>query len=449
MERNYYPLTRSQDVVNLQGKYSPFKRLYNILFSISVGRKVEWDIMTKAINLVVERNDCLRLCFEKKDKQLMQYIQDKVVITDIPMYEFKSEEEFTAFIDKYRKPGIDFKHGRMIEPNYIYLADKKEYMVFFKVCHLAVDTYGIANLANDVLCCYDAVESGKELPPAPSQFEQFIIRDIKIKNNKEQLEKDCKFFQDFFKSRPFPRYTGIHSEDNPIWQKQLKKGRKAIKNFMLKSDTVADAKKISADLCKEVERYCTEHRQSMASFMFYVMNMVSSDMHKRVPSYNLNLCNCRGTVSERKTLGTMVQSQGVLCQFDWDKSFAENFDVFSADENQLLRHIGYPDLEFEDIIRKIYNFGVFEYMEFCTFSFVPMSKINGYDFQLYSNGKFPLPAYIMMLYDTETGEATMLYDCQKILTTSQDIDFFHKKFVSFISAIVKSPSASLSEITKN
>ena len=65
-EKQIYELTPAQDVPYLQCKYTLFKRVINILSSISLSEDIDFDVMKDAFNLVVERNDCLRIKFFKK-----------------------------------------------------------------------------------------------------------------------------------------------------------------------------------------------------------------------------------------------------------------------------------------------------------------------------------------------------------------------------------------------
>ena len=67
-------LNYSQDIVTLQTKYSLFKRVLNIVFSLTIDGGFDRALMTNAINKVIERNDCLRIRFFKKGKETLQTI---------------------------------------------------------------------------------------------------------------------------------------------------------------------------------------------------------------------------------------------------------------------------------------------------------------------------------------------------------------------------------------
>ena len=66
-------------------------------------KKIDFDVMKDAFNLVVERNDCLRIKFFKKDKQLKQYFDDVKPLSEIPVLKFDTEKQQNDFIDKYKK----------------------------------------------------------------------------------------------------------------------------------------------------------------------------------------------------------------------------------------------------------------------------------------------------------------------------------------------------------
>ena len=77
MREPRYPLNYSQDIVLLQTKYSLFKRVLNILFSVKVDGGFDKTLMEKALTLLYERNDCLRIRFVKEGGQTMQFIEQE------------------------------------------------------------------------------------------------------------------------------------------------------------------------------------------------------------------------------------------------------------------------------------------------------------------------------------------------------------------------------------
>ena len=72
METVRYGFNYSQDIVHLQTKFSLFKRVANIVFSIAVDGGFDKSLMRKSLELLIERNDCLRLRFVKEKGEILQ-----------------------------------------------------------------------------------------------------------------------------------------------------------------------------------------------------------------------------------------------------------------------------------------------------------------------------------------------------------------------------------------
>lgn len=75
-----YDTTLSQDLPILQTKYTLYKRIINITMSATSDTPLYYDLMLKALNLAVERNDCARLRFVKRNGKIKQYF--------LPKYEY-------------------------------------------------------------------------------------------------------------------------------------------------------------------------------------------------------------------------------------------------------------------------------------------------------------------------------------------------------------------------
>ena len=55
--KSCYNLNPTQDVAYMQSQYSLYKRVINILSSITLGEEVDFALMNQAFKLLVERND--------------------------------------------------------------------------------------------------------------------------------------------------------------------------------------------------------------------------------------------------------------------------------------------------------------------------------------------------------------------------------------------------------
>lgn len=444
-----YELNQSQEVVKLQCKYTLFKKIINILSSMTSEEELDFEIMKDAFNKVVERNDCLRIKFIKKDKKLMQYFSSTQVFEDIPVLEFETKEEQEKFIAKKRKKAIKYKKGVVIEPYFIKTYDNK-YMVFLKICHLILDIYGINMIYKDLFEVYDALKNEKPLPPEPTKFEELVKKDLTKKHDEEFISKNREYFQDLLISKPEPFYAGLHGEKNPIWQKQRKKRKRAMKMFFINCDTKGYAHKIDKETCDKVMNYCKENSVSPANFLFYTASITASKINGNIKDMlPLELCNCRGTMAEKNCAGTKVQSIGCYTHIEHNESFKDNFTDFCAKQNQLYRHVGFPDQDFEMMLHTIFRSSMLETYYYLTYSFIPFKMPKGMEFNIYSNEKCALPAYVAQLYDIDSGEITMAYDVQTKIISEEDVKSFHENYIKTINQVIENDEIKIKNIKFN
>ena len=441
-----YELSPSQDVIMLQCKYTLFRQIVNILSSMTSDEELDFNIMQDAFNKVVERNDCLRIKFVKKNKKLMQYFSSTQIFEDIPVLEFKTEKEQNKFISKVRKKPINYKKGVVIEPYFIKTFDNK-YMVFLKVCHLVLDIYGINMIYKDLFEVYHSLKNEKELPPAPGKYEDLVKKDLVKKNDKEFYEKNYEYFKEMLTDKPEPFYAGLSGEKNPIWQKQRKKRKRAMKMFFINCDTKGYAHKIDADTCNKVMEYCKANNQSPANFLFYTASITASKMNGNVKDMlPLELCNCRGTMAEKNCAGTKVQSIGCYTHVEHKLPFRENFTEFCENQKKLYRHVGFPDMAFEMMLHQIFRSSMLETYYYLTYSFIPFKMPKGMKFDVYSNEKCALPAYVAQLYDVDTGEITMAYDVQTKIISENEVKTFHENYVKTINQVLNNDEVKIKDI---
>ena len=81
-----------------------------------------------------------------------------------------------------------------------------------------------------------------------------------------------------------------------------------------------------------------------------------------------------------------------------------------------------------------------------TFSFIPTAKPKGVSLQMYSNEKFPLPLYFGLLYDINTHEMEVIYECQRQLHSAKNIDDFHDNYVYVIEQMLNNSQTLVKDI---
>jgi len=448
MERTYYEFNSSQDVIHLQTKYALYKRVQNILFYTIVENGFNMDTMHKAIDMLMERNDCLRITFEKKNGKTMQYFADKRSIGEIPYKEFDTESAFLRFMNRFRVKSTNCYKGDVLRVIFAKNPDGHQ-MIIFKISHYVADTYGIGVLMQDLFSVYEALEKGGEMPPLPGSFEEVLKKDMSFKESEESIAKDRDFFIDYTtKIHPNPPvYCGIHGNRSDRWLKYKKKGYTSLPYLFIRCETEGYRFTIPSAITEKAAAWCEKSGNTMSAFFMYTYEIAASLLNGRERyQMPLELLNSRATLTERKAAGTKVQSISVYTEVDYEKNLEENMAVLKAEQSQLYRHTKYTYVEVEKILHKNWNFKMScQISNFC-FSFIPVSNPKGVKMHVYSNGRGSLVAYVALMYNIDTGEIDMVYDIQKRMITPNVLIDFQNLYIHVIETVLAKPESKLGEI---
>lgn len=443
VERTYYELNPSQEVVKLQCQYTLFKRVINIMMSAQC-EKIDFKLMKEAFNLAILRNDCTRIRFCKRKGKVVQYFEENVKFEKIPYFEFDSKEKQENFIRKESHHAIKYMKGEVIKPYFIKTYDNKN-MVLLKVCHLILDAYGLNIFFKDLFEVYESLLNKTELPKQLCKFEDVIKKDLVTKNNKEFFDKNEEFFSKYLLEKPQPYYAGLHGLTTKLAKKKF--NTHSMKMFFIKNDTQGYMLPFTKGLGEEILNFCKENSATPSNLIFYASSITLSKMNNEVENMlPLELCNARATALERNCAGTKVQSIGCYTVVNKNKSFKENFSEFCSQQNILYRHLGFSDMAFEKLLHKVYKKPLLETFYSLTYSFIPTYKPSGVKFQMYSNGKCALPAYLATLFDITTHEMEMVYDCQTKIINEQNVNTFHNNLMLVLKQIIENPTQLIKEI---
>lgn len=451
MKEPRYPLNYSQDIVLLQTKYSLFKRVLNILFSVKVDGGFDKTRMEKALTLLYERNDCLRIRFVKEGGQTMQFIEQERRPAPIPSMRFSTHAAFERFLCRWRRKPTDPFKGDVLRVIFVEgPAGKSE--ILFKICHLVADTYGIGVLIGDLFAVYEALKEGKEMPAAPGSFEEVLVKDAEHRADIAARDRDRSFFEEFYTRthQAHPEFCGITGEENDRWLKDKCKGHFSIPYLFVRCDTEGYRFVIPASVVRQAQQWCQEHGITPTAFYFYAYAVAASLKNDRAPhQIPLLLLNGRGTLAERKAAGTKVQSLAVYTDVDWNKSFAENLALSYADQNELYRHTRLTYLEIEEMQHRVWKYSMLRYLTNYCFSFIPVSMPEGVSMQVHSNGKGALPCYIALMHNVKSDEIYATYDIQTKMYTGAQLADFHCLFVSVIENVIAASDQPLSDLFRS
>jgi len=447
-DKKLYGFNSSQQVIQLQTKYTLFKRVENILFRTTISGGYDKKLMTDAINLLIKRNDCLRITFVKQGKEVLQYFADERTIGTIPFYKFDTIAKQDAFILKFRKNPVNCYKGRPLE---VVFAENPvgEAEIYFKISHYVADTYGIGILVGDLFAVYEALTKGQELPAAPGSFEKVLAKDLEFSNNPELCAKDEEFFEQYYASHkdPKPMFNGLQGNKSDEWLKNKRKGMISMPFYFVKCDTKGYRLNMPAVLGRKANEWCEANGITLSTFFYYTMTIASSLVNDRIKYMTpLLLLDCRGTLTERKAAGTKVQPLSIYETVDYDRSFNDNIRDSFLSHQELYKHTRLKYTVAEAIQHRIWGHSQLSQTYGFSFSFVPSSTPDGVDMLIISNGKGALPAYVAVMFNVKTGAISVVYDVQTMMIEPEVLGEFHNTYLQVIEQVLENPDTEMKKL---
>ena len=447
-----YDLIPSQETMHLMVKYSFKKQIVQIPCSFTAETEINFDLMQKAFEIEIERNDSLRNRFTVVDKQLKQYFIEPYKMT-VPKKFFRSSEEQKAFFDKDAQTPVKFKD---CVPFRIYFFRTLGVGggIYINMSHLAMDALGIVGCIFDMLRIYFALKNNEPIPAPLDSYEDYIQQEfLKLQDEKKQA-KHAKFYEEYWDKDKEPFYAGVHGPEF------LEKARKKQKNPNLRvpaayNPLFSSCKQITipidADTTAKIFDYCRANSIAPESlFMFALRTHCSSINYRTDDVFMMVTCSKRATVKEKNMSGCLVQPIQVRTIIGEDKTFAEGLKEYTRVRTNLYRHLDYPYIKARDMSREVYGYNLIQGPACMMYSWIPLPLVDMLPFKLkfkfYDPGRYFSPLYTITVPDTEDGGINMYYMYRCKLSTPENIRALHKNAVKVILEGIENPDITIGEL---
>ncbi len=451
--REYFPFTPAQEMIHFMLKYSFFhKQVIQIPASIVVKRKIDFDIMQKAVEKEIERNDCMRLRFEKKGG-LRQYFEDKVEIGIIPVMSFKTQQEQEDFLTADAQKPIRCFKGETYRLYFFNTPDGRN-GIYINVIHLAMDAPAVFTFFADLLAVYEALEAGTDMPAPLGSYRETIKKELEYINNKEKVQKDKEFFVNYFQKDGEPIWNGVMGPE-PLDKARIKK-----KNPDLKScgsfDPIHDKaelekKPLSVEDSKVILDFMNKNSISGECVVQLGMRLyVGKINHRHEDTHFLVLSSRRKTLNDKRCGGTMASALPWRIILPENLTFAQAVDKLKVLQGDIMRHNNYPFLTWLEVEREMFNYGMVDGTSTMMFSWFPLEDdtMNGweYEFHSYCLGRYVMPLYTYAMKDSTTGGLRFAYLHRTDTISKENIDNLHNGTVKALVAGCSNPEMTLGEI---
>lgn len=406
-----YPLIPPQEMIQFMLKYSFFhKQVTQIPDSIIVSQKIDFDVMTEAFNIEIERNDCLRLVFFKQNGKIVQYFRDPYRIGSVPVYNFKSDEEREKVLTADAQKPIKMLKGEIFRLKYFTTYDGR-YGVYINIHHLVMDNAAVFAFFNDLFAVYDHLKNGKPMPKPLGSYEDRIKRELAYVEDKSNLEEEKAAYTEYITRNGEPLYLGV--EGPKLLEAERKKKKNPSINAPSLFDPIHDKAELtkttfSPELSEKFFAFCENNNVSPECLVQLALRMHLSKINNgHLDTYFICLCTRRRTLVEKRSGGTVTAPLPWRVHLEEDDTFMSALDKMADAQVWAFRHMDYPYLEYRDLQRELFNYSAAAGSSTMMFSWMPINEksINGWEYEYvgYGLGRYIMVLYTFAMKDAHTG----------------------------------------------
>ncbi len=449
-----YDLIPSQQTMYLMVKYSFSKQLTQIPTSFTVNESIDFDVLTKALNIEFERNDSLRLRYMKVGKDIKQYFLPSFRMNKVPCKYFRNEKEQEEFFAADAKKPVYFLKDECFRIYFFKNANGND-GIYFNVSHLNMDALGSMIFYFDLISVYRHLYYGTEMPKPLDSYEEYIKEELVRVKNEKKMKKHEAFYREYFAKGGEPFYAGVHG---PAFLEKMRKKKKdpnlrvpaAYNPIYDKCKMVREH--IGTEDAEKIINFCTEKNIAPESlFMFGLRCHVSAINYRTKDVFMMATCSKRSTVKEKNMSGCLIQPIQVRTIIDEDKTFADGVNEYTYVRTQLYRHADYPYITARDMSRDMFNYNLIQGPACLMFSWIPVPFDLGdhglkMDFRTYDLGRYFTPLYVICSTDPGDRGFNLSYMYRVKLSEKEQIQALHENTLKVILAGIENPDITVGEL---
>ncbi len=449
-----YNLIPPQEMIQFMLKYSFFhKQVTQIPESMIVTKNIDFDVMKKAFNIEIERNDCLRLRFFKEKGVIKQYFLDEYKVDEIPVINFGSEQERLDVLTADARKPIKMLKGETFRIKFFRTHDNR-CGVYINVHHLVMDNAAVFTFFADLFAVYDSLVLGTAMPKPLGKYEDIIKKELAYVSDPENLKKEEKAYREYMEKDGEPLYLGVEGP------KFLEAERLKKKNPDINAPSLFDPIHDKAELTK----YSLSYDDSQKIFDFMKENGISGEClvqlamrlhvskinNRYNDTYFIVLCPRRKTFTEKRAGGTLAVPLPWRIVLPEETTFREALEKMAEIQFWAFRHMDYPYLEYRELQKKMYNYSAAAGASTMMFSWFPIEAdtMNNweYEFEGYSLGRYIMVLYTFAMKDSHSGCLKLSCMHRTKFVSVDDINAFHKGTEKALKLGVENPDMTLGEI---
>lgn len=328
-----FDLTIPQKSIWNTEKFYKDTSIANVSGTGKIDEIVDFNILEKAINIVVERNDALRIRIKIQNNKPMQYF-DKYEFFHVDCVLVKNEEEAEKKIQDLVTTHINVLNEKLVKFIMFKFPNGKG---GFNIVgnHITSDAWSSARVCSEVINVYSKLIKNESVEDTlESSYIDYINSETEYLNSDKYI-KDKEFWEQRF-NKQYETAKVIPNNDEKTINSKAK--RKEIK--------------ISKLITKQINEYCKINRISPFVFLLGIYGIYLSKIN------NLDeiiigtpMLNRKG-VKEKQMIGMFVNTLPFKISIDSKLNIKDLFTQIAQDSMSMLRHQKYSFFELINYIRK-------------------------------------------------------------------------------------------------
>ncbi|MEI8199054.1 MAG: condensation domain-containing protein [Eubacteriales bacterium] len=448
----YYDLTSAQNLLSLQQRYNLHRQCNNICTSILFDKKLDFDVLKKAVEIVYKRNDALRVRITKVDKKDKQYFADSG-LQKIEMLDFtgKTREDMEKQFSRIAKKRITYNDKPLSRIYLVTSYDGKNGVCFIN-SHMILDSWGVTVFYRDLFEVYEALLQGKDMPKPIASYEKLLQKDLDYENT-AKFQSDREFWM-----------NEIHSSE-PIWTdingtRDLDKFRQKKKNpsarhingeLALRNKSRNMMIWFPEEIVEKAGQYCMANGFSMQHLFFLAYRSYFSKVNNREKDiYFTASIARRGTLEEKNSGGTRVHAIPFRTILEENTTFREALEKLKERQSIIYRHADFDYLPIDMELKTYYKAGPLASYACGMFTFQPVSTTTADESTVttnwYDNGAYPGRIYLTVMDGDGTGSLKCYYQYRVSHVHTDTINKLHMYMENSILAGIENDRITIGEL---
>ena len=447
-----YDITNSQNGMYLMYKFGLHKQMVQIPTSVAVDYELDFDLLQKALDIEIQRNDSLRNRFTKEKGKVKQYFL-KECSYKATLKEFASVQEQNAFFSEDAMKPAKFLKDEVYRIYFFKTADGNSgvYSVF---SHLVMDALGIVGFYLDLFRVYKALLKGEEMPPSLDCFEEQVESELKVMADTAKMAKHEEFYKEYFLENGEPYYAGVHGHEYLDAYRAKKKNpdiRVPMAYNPLEDKCDMIVKHISPEDAKKIFDYCLKNLISPETMFVMGLRSHCSAVNYRIDDVSMmTVCSKRATLKEKNMSGCLAEPLIFRSKLSEELTFKQALDKLVGVRTALYRHLAFPYTKARDLSLKLFNFGPIQGANAMMYSWIPLPIDDSFpfkfDFKTYNLGRYFTPIYTMTMPDPKDKGINIYYMYRTKLSTPEHIEALHRNTMKVILSGIENPELTVKEL---